>query len=518
MTFERDRGMLEIWTELLSLKKDPEKLRDKLQNLREKYIVELKKAQELPAAFWETYSSFSNTSGGVVVLGVIEEKPQNIIVGVGNPAKIQTSLWDQLSNPSKVSYRNISNEDVVECKLDDKTTIILIAIKEAPNRMKPVYLNDKLENAWIRTGDGDRKMTREELAAVIRNAQPGQDGLALDHFGMDDLDSDALLGFKERVNKRYPKQKYLEMSNEEFLIETGGAIRDRATGEFKIKRGTLLFLGKINAIREIYPNFHLDFFNRRGNNPRWIDRVSDDEPSEFQMNLYNFYQIVYTKLSALLKESFELGQDQLRLPVTDFDETIRECLVNCLAHADYVQGYPSIKIEAFEGWFHFINPGQMLVTKEQFITGGDSRPRNEIIMKFFRLLGASERQGFGGPLIFKTAQQNDFRRPEIVTNLERTELKVWNIDLVDSYPELSNDEKTVLRYYMKNSSTKSIREIAPLLKMSEYRMRNAVASLEKEHFIKKMGSGKATHYILESESMEKLTQMQIQLENLKSRI
>lgn len=139
-------------------------------------------------------------------------------------------------------------------------------------------------------------------------------------------------------------------------------------------------------------------------------------------------------------------------------------------------------------------------------------------MKFFRLLGASERQGFGGPLIFKTAQQNDFRRPEIVTNLELTELKVWNIDLVDSYPELSNDEKTVLRYYMKNSSTKSIREIAPLLKMSEYRMRNAVASLEKEHFIKKMGSGKATHYILESESMEKLTQMQIQLENLKSRI
>ena len=303
MTYERERGMLEIWTELLSLKNDPEKLRDKLQNLREKYIVELKKAQELPAAFWETYSSFSNTSGGVVVLGVIEEKPQNIIVGVGNPAKIQTSLWDQLSNPSKVSYRNISNEDVVECKLDDKTTIILIAIKEAPNRMKPVYLNDKLENAWIRTGDGDRKMTREELAAVIRNAQPGQDGLALDHFGMDDLDSDALLGFKERVNKRYPKQKYLEMSNEEFLIETGGAIRDRATGEFKIKRGTLLFLGKINAIREIYPNFHLDFFNRRGNNPRWIDRVSDDEPSEFQMNLYNFYQIVYTKLSALLKES-----------------------------------------------------------------------------------------------------------------------------------------------------------------------------------------------------------------------
>ena len=48
----------------------------------------------------------------------------------------------------------------------------------------------------------------------------------------------------------------------------------------------------------------------------------------------------------------------------------------------------------------------MLVTKEQFLMGGDSRPRNEIIMKLFRLLGVSEIQGFGGPLIYKNAIKN----------------------------------------------------------------------------------------------------------------
>ena len=83
----------------------------------------------------------------------------------------------------------------------------------------------------------------------------------------------------------------------------------------------------------------------------------------------------------------------------------------------------------------------MLVSKEQFVIGGDSRTRNEVIMKLFRLLGASERQGFGGPLIFKTAIQNDFRRPEIVSDLQRTESKVWNIDLADSYPELPYEKK-----------------------------------------------------------------------------
>jgi len=84
-----------------------EELKEWLLNVREKYYVELKKAQELPNAFWETYSSFCNTAGGVVVLGVVEgeaERP-NAILGVGNVEKTLTSLWDQLNNKNKVSYK-----------------------------------------------------------------------------------------------------------------------------------------------------------------------------------------------------------------------------------------------------------------------------------------------------------------------------------------------------------------------------------------------------------------------------
>ncbi len=426
-----------------------QELKEWLLNVHEKYCIELKKAQELPNSFWETYSSFSNTSGGIIILGVVENRPQNDIQGVGNVTKTLTSLWDQLSNKTKVSYKNITNQDVTEHKVDENTTIILINIKEASEGKKPVYINDKLENTWIRTGDGDRRATKDEIAAFIRNAHPSQDDLVLDNFGIDDLDLDSILAFKERINKRYPKQKYLEMKNEIFLTEIGAGVKDRISGKFKIKRGTLLFLGKINSIREIFPHYHVDFFNRRGSNPRWSDRVTDDEPGDYQMNLYNFFSIVYGKLTILLKESFELDNYQLRIPFSDFDETIRECLVNCLAHADYEQGYPSTKIEVFDGWFNFVNPGKMLISKAQFVMGGDSRPRNEIIMKMFRLLGVSERQGFGGPLIYKTALTNDYRRAEIITDIEHTELKVWNIDLVDSYPDLTADEKSVFRYFVK---------------------------------------------------------------------
>lgn len=496
-----------------------EELKEWLLNVREKYYVELKKAQELPAAFWETYSSFCNTNGGVIVLGVIEGHPQNVIQGVSNVEKTLTSLWDQLSNKTKVSFKNISNEDVTEYKIDDNKTVIIVTIKEAPNTMKPVYINDKLENTWIRTGDGDRKATKDEIAAFLRNAQPNQDNLAIDNFSIEDLDIDSLLSFKERVNKRYPRQKYLEMTNDRFLVEIGGAIKDRITGQLKIKRGTLLFLGKVNSIREIYPYYHVDYFNRRGDNPRWIDRVTDDEPGEYQMNLYNFYWIVYGKLNILLKESFELDKEQLRISVSDFDETIRECLVNCLAHADYEQGRPSTKIEVFDGWFKFTNPGKMLISKNQFFAGGDSRPRNEIVMKMFRLLGASERQGFGGPLIFKSAVENEFRIPEVISDIEHTELKVWNIDLADSYPDLTCDEKAVFRYYAKNGVNKSPRELAAILQITDYRVRKAINSLvDEKHLLGKSGNGKATKYHVKMESIEMLTYLQMAIDMLKKKI
>lgn len=495
----------------------PEELKYFLVNVHEKYCVELKKSSDLPASFWETYSSFSNTSGGIIILGVEEGHPHNIIRGVNNPDKVLTDLWNNVSNTSKVNYRNIDNQDVHTYTIDGKS-VIIVCMKEAPESMKPIYTAGKYENTWLRTGDGDRKATKEELAAMMRNAQPGQDSLVAEGFTLEDLDSNSILSFKERVNHRFPKKNYLEMGNAEFLVEIGACTRVRATNEIKIKRGTLLFLGKVNAIKELFPHYHVDFFNRRGNNPRWSDRVSDDEPGDDEMNLYNFYRIVYEKMRLLLQEGFILDGQQLRIPVSTFDETLRECLINCLAHADYILGYPSTKIDVYDGWFRFTNPGKMLVSTQQFWVGGDSRPRNEIIMKLFRLLGISERQGFGGPLIYKTAMQNDYRRPEIISDIEHTEIKVWNIDLADSYPHLSADEKSVLRYIAKADRAPSVKNIKEALGITDYATRKAVQSLEESRLIRKIGSGPSTAYTLAVGSIELFTRLQVRIEDLKKHI
>ena len=161
------------------------------------------------------------------------------------------------------------------------------------------------------------------------------------------------------------------------------------------------------------------------------------------------------------------------------------------------------------GWITFTNPGQMLITKGQFFRGGQSIPRNELIMTFFRYIGASERQGGGGPQIYETTTRHSFRMPELKTCIDYTELTIWYIDLVDSYPELSNDEKAVFSYIVKSRVQVSTKELQSNLGFTEYKVRNILAKLVNDGKIEKIGNGKSTRYRVVLGSDEWLTSARI---------
>lgn len=482
---------------------------ENLQTIKEKYVVELKKATNaVPKSLWETYSSFSNTKGGIIILGVEEMEPENRIIGVNHPQKIVADLWNQLSNRNKVNYNSLTNEDITIRELKGKS-VIIINVREAPWSKKPVYLNNDITKSFIRTGEGDRFLKDDELKILARNSSPNMDSLLLENFSINDLDPISVTSFKEIVTSRYPDNGYESLSPEEFLIEIGIIRKNRETKKFNLTRGALLFLGKYNAIREVYPFFHMDYFNLQDDNKRWSDRVATDEPSQHQMNIYNFYNIVKEKLNSIITSEFKLNERNIRVESKQFNEAIRESFINTMAHADYDLGFPSIKIEIYDGWLRFVNPGTMLISISEFVQGGLSKPRNEIIMKLFRLLGESERQGFGGPQIFRIAINNKFRFPEIHTNLESTELKLWHIDLTDSYPELSSEEKIVFECIVKSSGPISRRQIEEIMNLSEYQVRKSLESLLSTDKIEMIGKGPSTKYIPKIGSKEMITQLQM---------
>ena len=79
-------------------------LKELIEEAQEDNKLEFKKASgDLPKEFWPTYSAFANTAGGVILLGVEENDPKNIVAGVKNPEKISADVLRILSNKNEDS-------------------------------------------------------------------------------------------------------------------------------------------------------------------------------------------------------------------------------------------------------------------------------------------------------------------------------------------------------------------------------------------------------------------------------
>ena len=71
---------------------------------REDNRREVKKAKGgLPVSLWETYSAFANCYGGVIILGVKENKDGSWhMTGLGNAEKLRKDFWDTINNKLQI--------------------------------------------------------------------------------------------------------------------------------------------------------------------------------------------------------------------------------------------------------------------------------------------------------------------------------------------------------------------------------------------------------------------------------
>lgn len=75
-------------------------------HLEENYKRECKLAENgLPVSIWETYSSFANTEGGVILLGVREHRDSFEVNGLTERqlVKYQKDFWSVVNDRNKVS-------------------------------------------------------------------------------------------------------------------------------------------------------------------------------------------------------------------------------------------------------------------------------------------------------------------------------------------------------------------------------------------------------------------------------
>lgn len=73
---------------------------------------EVKKAEGgLPIALWESYSSFANSNGGVIILGVGERQDGTwYTTGLKNADKLKRNFWNTIHDTKKVSINLLSDK------------------------------------------------------------------------------------------------------------------------------------------------------------------------------------------------------------------------------------------------------------------------------------------------------------------------------------------------------------------------------------------------------------------------
>ena len=407
------------------------KLSFDLKKIKENENIEFKRADNnLPNSLQETYSAFCNTSGGIIILGIEEEKNgDNIIIGINDIDKMEKDIWNTANNLAKVSYNVIGNGDIYKVKIDDKN-IMILDIKEAPHNKKPVYLNRKIENTYIRRGEADKKADNDEIGTLMAMATPKP--LLLDNFSMKDLDSETVSKFRKIIEERYPEKNYKNLNDEDFL-----------------------------------------------------------------------------------KEPFALNEEKVRVSNTSLlIEAIREALVNTLIHADYLQNFPKVKIEMFEGWINFENSGKMLITKDEYVQGGNSVIRNEILVQLVRLIGIAERQGFGGVKICKTSESLFKQQPEIITDLRETKLKLWTVDALHFREDLSVLDKKIYHILLKNNQPLTRKEIISISENTEHFVKKSLINLLEKGLITTIGNGRSTKYEISFGTQGYLTKIQMKLQTL----
>ena len=134
-------------------------------NSSESFDLEFKSAKGgFPGSFWETYSSFANTQGGQIFLGIKETQQGLKVDGLDKTAveKYKKDLWDNLNNRNKVSANILSQNDIKEIETPEGI-VLGINVPRADLRVRPVYINGNPNKVYKREHEGDYECREDEV-------------------------------------------------------------------------------------------------------------------------------------------------------------------------------------------------------------------------------------------------------------------------------------------------------------------------------------------------------------------
>ena len=366
-----------------------------------------------PGSFWETYSSFANTNGGSIILGVKEKEGTFLLEGLSTQQvqKYRKDFFKNVHNRQKVSIPLVNDKDVRDVVINGSNVLVFF-IPRADRNLRPVYCGlDPYTGTYRRNDDGDFHCTREEVRSMFTDAdlENPVDGKILKGFTIKDLDMTSVHQYRRLFEMSNPSHVWNTLQDKEFLEKLNVIRTERLTDKKGVTLAGILMFGTYSAITDADPNFFPDYKEIIDSKSRWINRICPD--GNWESNLFQFYQKTLPVLQSFLPKPFKL-ENNIRINETPAHISIREALTNFCVHADYTEN-ATLTIYKYSDKIVFSNPGTMLITKQQYYKGGESVCRNKYLQTMFSFLGSAEKAGSGSDKIIHGWQELNWKKPYI---------------------------------------------------------------------------------------------------------
>ena len=400
---------------------------DHIARYHENDRIEAKKAAGgFPHSLWETYSAFANTIGGLILLGVEEDRAKGLhVTGIPDPDGYRATFWQTVRDPAKVSACVVTEDDVTVQRVQGKD-VLVISVPRAGRRDRPVYIGDSpFSGSYRRGGEGDYHCSPDEVRAMLRDREDAPADLAvLAGRSPEDLSPETLRQFRTLMAMRRPDHPWTQLPDPAFLTEAGilGHGRD---GVHPTIAG-LLLLGRQSALREVFPQLRLTYHEEGG---ACLTTRGPGRPE----NLFDFYGMTASRLTAAaaLLEPDRSARDALAA-------ALREALLNAILHADYF-GNGTLDVHWTPSGLAVSNGGLLRPSPDEARSGGRPDPRNVALARLFSLVRLGSGAGRGLKGIYALWAQQGWRAPVLS---EAFRAGVTSLSLPLPRPSFTPDELT----------------------------------------------------------------------------
>ena len=360
----------------------------KLISQGESETLELKKSLQLKDEIGESVSAFSNSKGGIILIGISDKKE---LEGIQIGKKTLTDLAEYVK-------RNTDPQifpEIKACEIDNKK-IISIKVKESSE--KPVFFKSY---AYKRVGDTSQRISSSEIRKLARESA-GKiywDEQICEEATLKDID-------KEKVNLFLRNAKFERRMNVNLSISIKEALeRLDLIKNNKLTNAALLLFGK--NPQKFFLQAEMRCARFKGTEPlEFIDmKIFGGNVIDQREDGLEFVK-EHIKLHAKIKGSERI--EEWEYPI----EAIREAISNAICHRNY-EISSNVQIRIFDDRIEVWGCGPLPrpLTIEDLVKKHDSVLRNPLIGKCFFLIKYIEQWGTGTNRIIKECLSHGLPEP-----------------------------------------------------------------------------------------------------------